>query len=271
MDFFSLNLHQFATELMAQTPTPPTEVELLKQQLEFLKTTNAATNAQQVADFAEKLKFIAEDNKNLHERFSQFITTVQFVLGLFGFLGAFGGYWFGKSLKDSRELIREEVKARIANQVTDLVQSEVETVRRSLLRERVIGDTSVDYLCCSEQPPREVDLLRSRGFRSAQFHGDEVGLRTARGEIIVIDLYNWLQLNSGTPFEQLPDESQTRGQALISQVVDKINQAQVVVIYVKGKVKLPMQPNVVPANTWITLLGTVADAAHLVKAVKSSY
>jgi hypothetical protein len=249
----------------APSPSPNPDIDLFKNQIEILKT----TNAQQSAEFLEKLKFIAEDNKNLHDRFSQFITTVQAVLGLFGFLAvvgtAFGGYLFGKTFKEFREIIREEVKARIANQVHDLVQVEVAAVRRSLNREQVIGDTTVDYLCL-ERLPKEVGFLRSRGFKFVKFHDDESILRTARGEILVIDIYNWLEAD-GTVFENLSDEKKKLGQNLIDRIVRTIPPTTVAIIYVKGRVTRPTQQNVVPANTWITLLGAVADAAHLAKAV----
>jgi hypothetical protein len=262
MDLFSFDVHQVVAGWIAQVPAPSAEVEFLKQQVEFLKN----ANTQQSADFAEKLKFIAEDNKNLHDRFSQFITTVQFVLGLFGFLGIVGGFLFGKSLKESREMIREEVKARITNQVSDLVQTEVDAVRRSLSREQVIGDTTVNYLCLG-QLPQEVDFLRSRGFKWVQVHGDESTLRTARGEVLVIDIFNWLQAN-GTEFQNLPEAEQKQGQELIDRVIRKIPATSAAIIYVKGRVRIPDQLNVVPANTWITLLGTAADAAHLTKVVE---
>jgi hypothetical protein len=249
---------------IAQAPSPNPDIDLFKNQIELLK----ATNAQQSAEFLEKLKFIAEDNKNLHDRFSQFITTVQAVLGLFAVLAALGGYLFGKNLKESREMIREEVKARIANQVHDLVQTEVVAVRRSLSREQVIGETVVDYLCLG-QSPQEADFLRSRGFKTVRFYRDETGLRTARGEILIIDIYNWLQ-QDGMIFESLSDGKRQEGQNLIDRVVRTIPATAVAIVYVKGRVTLPLQPNVVAANTWITLLGTAADAAHLAKAVAAT-
>jgi len=258
MHWVSGHLH-FWDLVVAQTPT--TDIDLFKSQLEFLKS----ANTQQGAEFLEKLKFITEDNKNLNDRFSQFVTIVQSVLALFAFLTVVGGYLFGKSLKESREIIREEVKARIANQVHDLVETEIQTVRRSLDRERVISDTTIDYLCLARQP-QEIDFLRSRGFRFVQFQGDEPSLRTARGGIIVIDIYNWLQTN-GTSFENLSDADRELGQGLLDRVIKIIPATTVAIIYVKGRVNLPAQQNVVPANTWITLLGSAADAAHLVKAV----
>jgi hypothetical protein len=245
----------------APSPSPNPDVDLFKSQIEILK----AANAQQGAEFLEKLKFITEDNKNLHERFSQFITIVQWIIGAFVVLGGVGVYLFGASLREAREMVREEVKSRIANQVHDLVQAEVAVVRRSLNREQVIGDTTVDYLCLG-QLPQEVGFLRSRGFKFVQFHGDDSSLRTARGEIVVIDIFNWLQIG-GIEFQDLPEAERKRGQDLIDRVARTIPATTVAIIYVKGKVALPKQQNVVPANTWITLLGTVADAAHLAKAV----
>jgi hypothetical protein len=262
MHWTSSHLHLLDWILaQAPSPLPNPEIDLFKSQIEILK----AANAQQSTEFLEKLKFITEDNKNLHERFSQFITTVQFVLGLFGFLGVVGGILFGKSLKESREMIREEVKARIANQVTDLVQSEVKAVRRSLSREQVIGDTTVDYLCLG-QSPQEVGFLRSRGFMSVQLYNDESNLRTARGAILIIDICNWLETDN-IVFENLSLDKKSLGQDLIDRVTRTIPATTVAIIYVKGRVTRPTQQNMVLANTWITLLGAAADAAHLAKAV----
>jgi hypothetical protein len=137
MDWIGLlNFHHLSDWWIVQVPQPSAEAALLKQQLDFMK----AENARLGADFAEKLKFIADDNKNLSDRFSQFVTTMQFVLGLFGVIAAVGAYFLGKSLEESKKLIKQQVELQIADQIRQEVNAKIEVVKRSLQREAVIGN-----------------------------------------------------------------------------------------------------------------------------------
>ena len=256
---------------LAQTPAPSpsstSNLELLQAQLEFIQ----AENARLSAEFLTKLEFMAKDNQKLNDQFSQFVKIVQVLLLLLGALTAAGGFVFGKSLKEASKTIKDELKdelrLHIANRVRDLVQTEMDMVRRSLAREQVIGDTSIDYLLCSGDPPKEFSFLRSRGFRNVQFYRDKAHLGTP-GNIVVIDIYNWLQ-TTGKRFADLSDRDRQRGQQLIDDIIAVLPETSITVIYVNGIVNLPGQKNVVAANTWITLLGATANAAYVVKGVNN--
>jgi len=259
---FSLNFHHLGDWWVAQTPQPPAEVELLKQQLDFLK----AENARLGADFADKLKFIAEDNKNLSDRFSQFVTTMQFVLVLFGVIAGAGAYFLGKSLEDAKKLIKQQVEIQIADQIRQEVNARIEVVKRSLQREEVIGNILVDYLLAdSKSCPDEVDLLKTRQFKDVAWLTNVNQLKQSQGDIVVLDLMNWQESNR-QDFDKLPEEIQQQGKALCDRVLRMMPISSTLVLYVRGRFPLPSDQSVVAANTPITLVGMVADAAYVVYA-----
>ena len=261
----SLWLHS----VLLQVPTPSSksavspDVELLKSQLEFLK----AENARVVADFGERMKLIVDENKSLSESFKTFVMTMQFVLVVFGALGAFIVYVFKQNLEDARKVAQEMINQKVDQRISELVAEKIEYVRRSLGRERVIDATAIDYLLLDGAEPKEVGLLRTRGFQSIRFC-EAIGLlRRDVGDIVVVDLEHW-QPDGKTGFLQMAkDEREARAKVLLREVLDVISPQSILVVYVSDRVEalgtLPKTKTIVPANSTITLVGTVADAAYV--------
>ena len=261
----SLWLHS----VLLQVPTPSSksavspDVELLKSQLEFLK----AENARSVADFGERMKLIVDENKSLSESFKTFVATMQFVLVVFGALGAFIVYVFKQNLEDARKVAQEMINQKVDQRISEIVDEKVEYVRRSLGRERVIDATAIDYLLLDGAEPKEVGLLRTRGFQSIRFC-EAIGLlRRDVGDIVVVDLEHW-QPDGKTGFLQMAkDEREARAKVLLREVLDVISPQSILVVYVSDRVEalgtLPKTKTIVPANSTITLVGTVADAAYV--------
>ena len=261
----SLWLHS----VLLQVPTPSSksavspDVELLKSQLEFLK----AENARVVADFGERMKLIVDENKSLSESFKTFVMTMQFVLVVFGALGAFIVYVFKQNLEDARKVAQEMINQKVDQRISELVAEKIEYVRRSLGRERVIDATAIDYLLLDGSEPKEVGLLRTRGFQSIRFC-EAIGLlRRDAGDIVVVDLEHW-QPDGKTAFLKLAkDEREAKAKAMLQEVLDVISPQSILVVYVSDRVEalgtLPKTKTIVPANSTITLVGTVADAAYV--------
>jgi len=254
--------------LLAQTPAPnPTsaEVEVLKSQLEFLK-----------------------------QSYSQFADTVRIIFTILGIAGAAIAYFFGKSFKDFQDAARkdvrdfqkfsrqqvkdavEQVRQAAKTQITQLVETEVGTliqtevanVERTLRREQVVGRTIVDYyLPDTEQPPNEFALLQARNFRQVRFHSRLDDLERSRGDVIVLDLQNWIT-PSGQPFSRLPKEqTPALGRQHIDALLASQQRSTVIVVYTRSFIPYISEITdryVIAANNPISLVGTVADAAYVV-------
>jgi hypothetical protein len=266
MDWLSsIDLSHLWDVIVAQTPTPtptpsPTstparnlsEIELLKSQLEFLKTTNG----------------------QLSESFNRFVGAMQFTLVVFAFLGGILAYIFGKNLDDAKKIAREMIRQEVDSKVNVLVQSEVENVKRTLQRERVIASTTVDYyLPSKDSEPKDSKLLQQRGFQKVRFWNQKRQPKKPFGNVIVLDLIN-SNILSGQDYAGLSDEEATKKReekvkTEIDLVLNWLEPSSVLVIYVKGRFKeidnlaARVDYYYVSANTSVTLMGIVADAAYV--------
>ncbi|KAF3889089.1 MULTISPECIES: hypothetical protein [Nostocales] len=262
----SIDMSHLWNLIIAQTPTPtPTaspilnpaktssELELLKSQLEFLKATNG----------------------QLGESFNRFVTAMQLVLIAFTFLGGFLAYAVGKNLDEAKKLASQLINREVENKITDLVQSEVESVKRSLQRERVIGSTIVDYYSPSDDAmePEDCKLLRTRGFDKVEYWHQRKKPKKPVGDIFVLDLIN-SKLLEGQEFVGLSkDDADNKLEAKVKEQIDLVlnwlDKNTVLVIYVKGRFReidnLSTRVNYyyIPVNSPISLLGIVADSAYV--------
>ncbi len=240
MNWLSLDSNSF--HLLAQTSQSPTpnDLELLRKQLDF----------------------ITQSNKDLNESFKTFVEAMKFVLVVFGFLGAVLAFIFGKNLDDAKKVARDAIRQEVDSYVTTLVHAEIENVKRTLQRERIIGDTTVNYyLPHQTQPPREFKLLQARGFRDVRFPKDLQQLQTAVADVIVLDLENWL-----TTLPEAEQEAAAKDQ--IETLLNLLPRSAVLVVYVRSVVKylysVPRDRYITPVNNPVTLIGMVADAAYVV-------
>ncbi len=244
----------------AQTSAPSSpDLELLRKQLDFLSSENARLGA----DFAKRIEAITQTNKDLSESFKTFVETMKFVLVIFGFLGGAIAFIFGKNLDDAKKVARDAIRQNVDSHVTALVQTEIENVKRTLQRERVISDTIVSYyLPNATQPPSEYQLLKARGFREVSFPKDQPQLQNKRADVVVLDLENWL---STTLTE---DQREEAAKTQIDALLTLLPQSSVLVIYVRRHIRhlnsVPRDRYVIAANNPVTLIGTVADAAYVV-------
>lgn len=267
MDWLSsIDLSHLWDLVIAQTPTPiPTpspvltpaknlnDIELLKSQLEFLKATNG----------------------QLGESFNRFVAAMQFTLGIFAFLGVFLSFFVGKNLDDAKKVASQLINREVENKITDLVQSEIESVKRSLQRERVIGSTVVDYYLPSNDTtePDDCKLLRTRGFDKVRYWNQKRKPKKPVGDIFVLDLLN-SKLLEGQDFVGLSkDDAKNKREEKVKNQIDLalnwLDKTTVLVIYIDGfseevkNLATRVDYYYVAANTSITLIGIVADSAYV--------
>ncbi|MDJ0676255.1 MAG: hypothetical protein QNJ36_12865 [Calothrix sp. MO_167.B42] len=261
----SIDISHLWDVIIAQTPTPtptpsplPTvtknvDVEILKSQLEFLKDGNA----------------------RLTESFNRFVAAMQFTLVAFGFLGGFLAFMFGKNLDDAKKVASQVIRQEIDKHVTDLVATEIENVKRTLQRERVIGSTVVDYyLPINERETNDCQLLKKRGFQKVRFWNKRKLPKKPIGDIFILDLIN-SKLLSEQEFNGLsPQEVEDKREKIVKEQIDLVlnwlETSTVLVIYVKGRfkeidnlAKEYVDLYYIPVNAPISLMGIVADSAYV--------
>ena len=270
MDWFSLvDPIGWMHPIVLQTPTPKVnvspDVELLKNQLEFLK----ADHARLAADFSERMKQLTAQSASVGDDFK---TYLNYVFGLI--LAATGlAAWFGwQSLEQAKASIKTTIDRQLAQAVADTIDYKVQMIRRSLDREGVISTVLVDYLLLeSSTQPKEYDLLRFRGFQNLKFCNNIDDLRKRSVDIVILDLENWkpngVSLGSFMPQNQV---QQDKGSKPVRDVFDALPNHPIVIVYVRGTLKIlnDLQPpgRVVPANSPVTLLGNAAEAAYVISA-----
>lgn len=273
MDWRSLpdliEIHNF---LLVQAPSPVpspsstgADVELLQSQLEFLK-----------------------------QSYSQFVDTVKIIFTILGIAGVIVAYFFGKSFKDfqdaarkdvrdfqeiarrdvqeSVQRVRQEAEAQIPRlveaEVTRIVAAEITNLERTLRREQVIGLTLVDYyLPNGTNQPSELKLLKARNFRQVRFRTELQSIVRSPGDVVILDLKNWV-MPSGQNFSELPkEEQQAPGKQLLQDLLDVLPESVVVVVYIRGQLSYLNEISdryVIAANNPVTLVGNVADGAYVV-------
>ncbi len=257
---WDLVIAQTATPTLNPTSSPvinPTkaanDIELLKSQLEFLKATNG----------------------QLGESFNRFVAAMQFTLVAFAFLGGFLAYAVGKNLDDAKKVASQLINREVENKITDLVQSEIESVKRSLQRERVIGSTVVDYYLPSNDitEPDDCKLLRTRGFDKVKYWNQQKKPRKPVGDVFVLDLINSKLLEgqefAGLSKEDAENKREAKVKEQIDLALDWLDKNTVLVIYVKGRFReidnlaTRVDYYYIPVNAPISLLGIVADSAYV--------
>jgi hypothetical protein len=257
--------------LLAQVPTPgggASQMDLLRQQLEFL----AKENARQGVEFSEKLKLLADENQKLSESFKTFITAFGLLSG--GAVAALAVI-FGKTLQEAQSsvdgVLNRKVETALAGRLEEFSEKmdvRLADLKRTVQKEEVIGSTLVDYWLFGTNPlPSEFSLLVGRGFRSVRQRRDEKAIAEACGDVVVLDLENWVD-GSGVRFASLGDgEREQEAQRQVDLVLGMLPKGSVLVVYTRLTVKylfgVPRTRFMSPANNPVTLVGMVADAAYI--------
>jgi hypothetical protein len=248
-------------------PSPVPDIELLKSQIQFLQ----------------------DANTRLNNSFGSFVGAINVsfvVLALIlGVAGAISVYLFNQSLKEARQLVRQEVERRLQTSVSEIVGQQVSNLQQILDREKVVGGISIDYVIPQQQPlipddyPEEYQLLAQRGFQSARIIDAAKRIKLS-GDVVILDLVNY-QLIADTEKNNLTEIEVSK--LVEDRVVDQLQKVlnllpnrAVLVVYIRpGKQRINAIDGLsqkvkyyASANTPVNLIGTVVDSAYVADAWK---
>ena len=246
-------LLDLALNLLAQTPAPPTsaaspEVELLKNQLEYLLKLNSV---------------------------------------FLGFLAILGGLltWFFKSnLDDAKEMASRMVRQELSDHIEPLIKAEANHIQRTFRTEQIVSSTVVDYYVPAKltKDPLEFHLLQGRGFSNVRLWHLEHIPQGRFGSVLVIDFVNCPllalpELNS--PDGEVRKVGYKKRDQLVNEVIQQLIDLRlgrpVLVVYVRpgqGRIAAIDQlttsfPEDIKyyssANTPVALMGAVVDSAYV--------
>jgi hypothetical protein len=258
--------------LLAQVPTPSPnaagQVDLLRQQLEFL----AKENARQGVEFTEKMKLLADENQKLSESFKTFITAFSLLSG--GAVAALA-VLFGKTLKEAQDSVDGALNRKVETaltgrleEVSEKLEVKLSNLKRTLQKEEVVGSTLVDYWLFGAEPlPIEYTLLVSRGFRSVRPRRNDQALAEQCGDVVVLDLENWVNAAGQRFPDVVKDEREQEAERQVNLLMGMLPKNAVLVVYTRSVVtylyNAPKTRLMSPANNPVTLVGMVSDAAYI--------
>lgn len=242
--------------------TPSADVELLKTQIQFLQ----------------------DANTRLNNSFGSFVSAINLSFVVFGLIfalvGAVSVYLFNQSLKEARQMVREEVERRVQISVSEVVGQQVNNLKQILDREEVLGNISVDYILPQDQAlvaddyPEEYQLLAERGFKATRILGASKRLKVI-GNVVVLDLVNH-QLVKDAERGNLKEAEisqliEQRVDDKIKEIIKALPNKAVLVVYIRpGKQRINAIDELsqkvryyASANTPVNLMGTVVDSAYV--------
>ncbi|QIR37252.1 hypothetical protein HCG51_11360 [Tolypothrix sp. PCC 7910] len=253
------------TNAPKSSPTPSTDVELLKTQLQFLQ----------------------DANTRLNNSFGSFVSAINLSFVVFGLIfaivGAVSVYLFNQSLKEARQMVREEVERRVQISVSEVVGQQVNNLKQILDREEVLGNISIDYILPQDQAlivddyPEEYQLLAERGFKTTRILDASKRFKII-GNVVVLDLVNY-QLVKDSERGSLKEAEisqliEQRVDDKIKEVVKSLSNKAVLIVYIRpGKQRINAIDELsqkvryyASANTPVNLMGTVVDSAYVADA-----
>ncbi len=247
------------------SPSPAADVELLKTQIQFLQ----------------------DANTRLNNSFGSFVGAINLSFVVFGVIlgvtGAISIYLFNQSLKEARQLIREEVERRLQISVGEAIGQQVDNLKRILDREQVLGGINVNYILPQDKPllsddyPEEYQLLAERGFKSTQILDASKRLKIS-GDVVVLDLVNYQLIldeeKNRLSEVEIANLTEERVAEQIKKILNALPNKAVLVVYIRpGKQRINAIDELsrkvqyyASANTPVNLMGTVVDSAYVADA-----
>lgn len=196
-------------------------------------------------------------------------------LGFLGTVGVLLTWFFKNNLDDAKEVAGDMVRRELDSRVKAIAKEEFAYLERTILSERIVGDTLVNYFLpeatVSSDAIREIKLLEIRGFkRPVRFCTTERQLRSRTGDVTVLDLQHRV-LPSGKAFSEISrEEKKVEAEQLIVQLFNLLPESVVLVVYFQGQIDglFAIKPKhktqyLLAANNPVTLLGHVANGAYV--------
>ncbi len=197
-------------------------------------------------------------------------------LGFLGTVGVLLTWFFKNNLDDAKEVAGDLVERELNSRIKAIAKEEFEYLERTILSERIVGDTLVNYYLpeatVSSDAIREIELLEIRGFKQpVRFCTTERQLRSRSGDVTVLDLQNRV-LPSGKAFPEISrEEKKAEAEQLVTQLFHNLlPQSAVLVVYSQGQIDglFSIKPKhktqyLLAANNPVTLLGHVANGAYV--------
>ena len=254
---------------LAQTPTPvpspvplPTgnasaELELLRQQIDFLQTANE--------QLTSNFDYFASLLNTFFAGISIVITIVLFGAGLLG--------W--QTLREIRNSVNMRVKQEVEERINRAVDASEDAIQRILQREGLLLDTvKVAYLVPggSFNPTPELQLLKTR-IANVILTTDVAG-ELLTSNVVVLDLKE-----KGWDREGATDQDLQIANDWVSRLLNQLPPWSVLVIYTPNS-RSPIVGNLLsnrqnlaqeflPANTKVTLLQAVESGAYVSHGLKT--
>ena len=249
------------------SPSQGVDVELLTKQIEFLQNAN----------------------ERLNNSFENFVNAINLSFLVFtiilGIAGAVSVYFFNQSLREAKQMIREEVEKRLRLEVDQAVGERVQNLKQVLDREKIVGTINVDYYLPSAEPvvpddyPEEYYLLLARNFKNTRFLDASKKTRFS-GDVVVLDLVNYdlvadSEINQHSQ-EEISNLIETRVGEQLNKILRRLPREAVMVVYIRpGKKRISAIDELgkkvkyyASANTPISLMGVVVDSAYVAHASK---
>lgn len=243
-------------------PPTPADVELLNKQIQFLQ----------------------DANTRLNNSFGSFVSAINLsfvVLGIiFAIVGAVSVYFFNQSLKEARQMVRNEVERKLQVSVSEVVGQQVDKLKQILDREEVLGNISVDYFVPQNEVltvddyPEEYLLLAERGFKDTRILDASKRIRIS-GNVVVLDLVNYQLVSDmekrSMQEADIPPLIENRVAEQINKLVKVLPNKAVLIVYIRpGKRRINAIDELsqkvryyASANTPVNLMGTVVDSAYV--------
>jgi hypothetical protein len=236
---------------LAQAPaSPPTspEVELLKNQLEFILKLNTV------------------------------------FLGFLAFLGGILTWFFKSNLDDARKMAGQIVHQELSDHIDPLIKAEANNIQRTLRTEQIISNTVVDYYVPAPvaQEPLEYKLLNGRGFMDVRLWHPGQKPQGRFGSVVVIDFVNCDVLalaELASPDDQVRKVGYEKRDQRVNEIIQGLIELRIgrpiFVVYVKpgqGRIgAIDRLTTTFPedvkyyssANTPVALMGAVVDSAYV--------
>ncbi len=146
-----LDLAHLGDWLLAQTPSPSP-----------IATPSQSPIAPDIQVLMQQLEFLKDANDRLSNSFTMF-------LGFLAIVGAYVTFLIGKNLDDAKKVAREMVREELSTQIKVETKAEIAALQRSLISERAVSDTVIDYYVPSvARDTTERKLLVARGFQDVR-------------------------------------------------------------------------------------------------------